>query len=52
MTAAFSSDAMFSLVSGMGGQNAVTAGLSFALIQGGFSSCARSYLNNHTWPKA
>ncbi|KAL6576569.1 hypothetical protein OROMI_010845 [Orobanche minor] len=35
MTAAFSSGAMFTLVSGMGVQNAVAVGLSFALIQGG-----------------
>ncbi|KAL6499074.1 hypothetical protein OROHE_026375 [Orobanche hederae] len=35
MTAAFSSGAIFTLVSGMGVQNAVAVGLSFALIRGG-----------------
>ncbi|KAL6499073.1 hypothetical protein OROHE_026374 [Orobanche hederae] len=43
MTAAFSSGAMFTLVSGMGVQNAVAVGLSFALIQGGtFQLCSKS----------
>jgi hypothetical protein len=35
MAAAFGSGVMFSLVSGMGGANAVTSGVFFAIVQGG-----------------
>ncbi|KAL6577055.1 hypothetical protein OROMI_011331 [Orobanche minor] len=44
----FSSGAMFSLVSGMGGQNAVTVGLSFALIQGGDFQIAPEVISTTT----